>query len=81
MRICPVCGRDAFVAYGHVVQEWLMDKSGLCVDVLNDCVSVTHEPDNEDIWECYYCGYKARGEKFYVQDLPVLGGDSIGIIT
>lgn len=68
MRICPICGNDQFIVHAHVVQKWLVDKAGLCENVVSDCVCVTHEPDDEDIWQCSACGYENAGKKFYVED-------------
>lgn len=71
MRICPKCGGNKFIVTAHVVQEWLVDECGLCIDVRDDCICVTHEPDNRDVWECFKCGYEAAGEEFYVDEIQI----------
>ena len=69
MRRCPICQGTQFITTGHVVQEWLVNECGLCIDVRDDCICVTHEPDNKDIWECFACGYSAAGKEFEVPEI------------
>lgn len=71
MRICPNCGGNQFISHGHVVQEWLVNESGLCIDVTNECVCVTHEPDDKDIWKCVKCGHEGAGKEFYVNEIQI----------
>ena len=75
MRRCPKCGGDKFVVTGHVVQEWLVDECGLCEEVLDDCICVTHDPDDQDIWQCFKCGFDGPGRLFYVEDIEIEGTD------
>lgn len=79
MRRCPRCGYNRFHAYGHVVQKWCVDECGLCDYVVNDCVTVIHEPDNQDLWQCCACGYEAAGAEFEVEEFLVEEGDSDGV--
>ena len=65
---CPHCGSDRFVVTGHVVQEWLVDECGLCLKVLDDCICVTHESDDNDVWQCFKCGYDGPGRNFNVEE-------------
>ena len=65
MYRCPKCGGGEFVVSAHVVQEWIVDKNGSFVEVINDCTDVTHKPDNEDVWACRKCGYDGPGSIFY----------------
>ena len=64
MKICPKCGNKTFIVTAHIVQEWKVDENGEFMEVTQDCICVSHHPDNEDIWICEKCGYDAAGEKF-----------------
>lgn len=66
MKKCPKCGGIKFRATAHVTQDWEVDRNGNFVKSLNDCVEVTHFPDNDDIWDCANCGYSAAGIEFEV---------------
>lgn len=68
MKRCPMCGHDQFITAGHVVQKWLVDDCGLCIEVLDDCICVTHEANDDDIWECAKCGYACAGKCFNVEE-------------
>ena len=68
MKKCPNCGSEEFFVTAHVTQDWLVDKHGEFVQVENDCVEVTHQPKNDDLWICADCGYDAAGEKFEVKE-------------
>jgi hypothetical protein len=48
-----------FSVTAHVVQEWIVDKDGDFVEVLKDCLEVTHRPDKEDRFVCTACGTEA----------------------
>ena len=61
---CPKCGAESFEATAHVTQDWRIDGNGAFLQSLNDCVDVTHYPDESDIWDCANCGYSASGSKF-----------------
>ena len=67
MKRCPKCGSKIFNATAHVTQDWLVDEHGSFLDCKNDCIEVTHFPDNDDIWDCAECGYSARGAEFEVK--------------
>ena len=64
MKKCPNCGSEEFLVTAHVTQDWLVDKHGEFMQVENECVEVTHQPKDDDIWQCADCGYNAEGEKF-----------------
>ena len=66
MKMCPVCGGKRFVVTAHVTQDWVVDGNENYLKTIEDCVDITHRPDNEDIWECYECGYSASGSEFEV---------------
>jgi ribosomal protein L37AE/L43A len=66
MKKCPNCGSEEFFVTAHVTQDWLVDKHGEFMQVENECVEVTHQPKDDDIWQCADCGYDAAGEKFEV---------------
>ena len=66
MKQCPKCKCKTFIANAHVVQSWIVDSDGDYLSTNEDCVTVAHYPDNEDIWTCAECGYNGAGEKFEV---------------
>lgn len=66
MKRCPKCGGKNFYVVAHVTQGWKVDEHGNFVDVVEDCIETLHEPNNDDIWECWKCGYHAIGNKFEV---------------
>jgi hypothetical protein len=68
MKRCPKCGSMSFCATAHVTQDWVVDENGNFISSNNDCVEVTHFPDDEDIWECNTCGFSAPGMVFNVED-------------
>lgn len=61
---CPKCGGKMFNATAHVTQDWVMDEYGAFQSCLNDCVEVTHEPGQDDIFGCRRCGFSGAGSKF-----------------
>lgn len=67
-HICPKCGNDTFRVTAHVTQDWEVDSEGDFIDCLNDAVEITHQPDDDDIWECSGCGYSADGSEFLVKE-------------
>lgn len=67
MKKCPICGGTTFRATAHVTQDWEVDENGNFQDCIDDCLEVTHFPDDDDIWDCANCGYSAAGAKFNVQ--------------
>lgn len=46
---CPVCGANSFEVTTHVTQDWKIDCNGTFLEALNECVEVTHYPDEMDI--------------------------------
>lgn len=71
MKICPMCKGKRFITYALVVQEWVVDECGLCIDVLDDCVDIRESPGEKDYWECYECGFRAQGKEFEVDGLLI----------
>lgn len=67
MKKCPKCGCEAFYVTAHVTQDWKVDSYGDFMDVVDDCVEVTHFPQDYDLWECAQCSYNDRGSEFNVK--------------
>lgn len=63
---CPVCGAKSFEVTAHVTQDWKIDGNGTFLEALNECVEVTHYPDEMDIWSCSNCDFSAEGKSFLV---------------
>lgn len=63
---CPVCGAECFEVTAHVTQDWKIDCNGAFLEALNECVEVTHHPDETDIWSCANCAFSAEGKLFLV---------------
>lgn len=61
---CPKCGCEKFFVTAHVTQDWEVDEYGNWVSTIQDCVEVTHFPDEDDNWECAECGHNAAGSDF-----------------
>ena len=68
MKRCPRCGCEEFLVTAHVTQGWLVDKDGMFKEETQSCIEVTHDPDDDDIWDCPNCGYSAEGSKFNVKE-------------
>ena len=68
MKKCPRCGYKRFIVSAHVVQEWVVDENESFEEVWNDCICVTHNPNDEDIWQCYDCGFESVGREFNVEE-------------
>ena len=66
IKRCPQCGAESFYVSAHVVQDWKVDSHGTFLEAYNECSEVTHRPDNNDLWECANCGFKAPGSEFEV---------------
>lgn len=62
---------SVFLGTAHVKQDWLVDENGSFISSINDCVEVTHQPDDKDIWECNNCGYNAPGKDFICEETSV----------
>lgn len=45
-------------------QDWKVDCNGTFLESLNECVEVTHYPDENDIWDCANCSFSAEGHRF-----------------
>lgn len=68
MKRCPKCGNKEFEVTAHVTQEWRVDSEGDFIACVEECVEVTHTPNDEDIWTCAQCGYDAAGEEFNIKE-------------
>lgn len=66
MKKCPKCGCQSFNVTAHVTQDWVVDEYGNFLRCEDDCVEVTHRPDDEDVWNCANCGYSASGKEFNI---------------
>lgn len=64
MKRCPKCGCREFIVRPHVVQTWRVDGNGAFVDAVTECDEVVHRPDNDDMWDCAVCGFRAPGRAF-----------------
>jgi len=67
MKKCPRCGAMSFCVTAHVTQDWVVDENGDFLRCIDDCLEVTHFPDDDDIWDCNNCGYSAPGKVFNVK--------------
>ena len=68
MKRCPKCGAMSFVVTAHVTQDWVVDENGDFINCEDDCVEVTHFPDDTDFWTCNNCGHYDIGTAFNVQE-------------
>ena len=62
----PVCRAKIFEFRAHVSPDWKIDCNGTFLEALNECVEVTHYPDEMDIWNCSNCDFSAEGKSFLV---------------
>lgn len=58
-HVCPKCGGTKFTTTAHVMQEWKVDGLGNFLEVTEDCLEVTHKPDDSNCWFCTECGTEA----------------------
>lgn len=68
---CPKCGCTTFHVSAHVVQDWEVNANGAFQKVIDDCIEVTHFPDDQDIWDCACCGYSQAGSAFNITNQEV----------
>ena len=68
MKKCPKCGAETFYVTAHVTQDWKVNKYGGYVETMDDCIEVTHYPDDTDIWGCTKCYYEDSGSVFNVKE-------------
>ena len=68
MKKCPKCGCETFYATAHVTQDWKMNKYRDYTETEDDCIEVTHYPDDTDIWTCANCYYEDRGRAFNIKE-------------
>ena len=68
MKKCPKCGHSKFYVTAHVTQDWLVDENENHLETQNECVEITHKPDDEDVWVCEECGYDASGKEFNIKE-------------
>lgn len=71
---CPKCGAESFEVTAHVTQDWQIDCNGTFLKCLDDCVEVTHYPNEYDIWDCANCGFSDRGQAFRCPPAAENGG-------
>ena len=59
--ICPTSpDHKTFSTTAHVSQLWEVDESGDFLNVIEDCLDVSHRPDSGNLWECQICGAEAE---------------------
>lgn len=63
---CPKCGAESFIVTAHVAQDWKVDSMGTFLECMDECVEVTHQPDDDDMWNCANCGFSGAGREFRV---------------
>ena len=62
--ICPKNKKHkTFLTVAHVMQEWKVNEHGELIDIMDDCLEVTHRPDTGNIWTCTTCGEFAKIEE------------------
>jgi ribosomal protein L37AE/L43A len=49
------------------VQDWKVNQYEEYIETMEDCVEITHYPDDMDIWSCANCDYEDRGSAFNVK--------------
>lgn len=68
MKRCPKCGGTEFRITCHVTQDWLVGPDGDYWETLEPYIETIHQADDDDIWECYKCGFDAAGREFNVKE-------------
>ena len=68
IKRCPKCGHTEFTTTAHVMQEWLVDKHGDFISSVADCLEVTSDPDDANLWTCARCGFNAGGAEFNCEE-------------
>lgn len=79
LHVCPNgCKEATFITPAHVMQDWKVDALGTFIESVNDCLEVTHAPDNNNFWECSECGEEAEAVECLRSEIniPVGGLDS-----
>lgn len=66
MKRCPKCGCKKFFVTAHITQDWVVDENGNYIETAEDCIDVTHYPDNDDVWQCFECYHTAPGCEFEI---------------
>lgn len=59
-HVCLKCGGTEFYTVAHIVQEWRVDADGDFIAVGSECLEVTADPDDGNIWECGTCGMEGE---------------------
>lgn len=68
LHVCPNrCGAN-FEVTAHVTQDWEVDAEGNFEKALNQCVEVTHGPQEDDCWECSRCGAEAEAIRCVIME-------------
>lgn len=68
MKRCPKCGNETFIVTQHVAQSVIVDSNGNFIKEVSSCDEVTHNADDDDIWNCTKCGYSDAGSAFNVEE-------------
>lgn len=65
-HVCPFCGGRKFGVTAQVAQDWAVDENGNWLKTVNECLEVTHFPDQDDEWDCLQCRRPyPKGNPFY----------------
>lgn len=76
LHVCPNhCGAN-FEVTAHVTQDWQVDAEGNFEKALNQCVEVTHGPQDSDCWECSKCGAEAESIRCVIMEHTFKVSDS-----
>lgn len=58
--VCPKNpNHKRFITVAHITQDWKVDEEGHFIEVAEDCLEVTHGPDEDNSWSCDICGAEA----------------------
>lgn len=58
-HICPKCGGRTFSTPAHVMQDWKVNEDGEFIETLDECLQVSFEPSDGNIWSCTDCEEEA----------------------
>lgn len=58
-HVCPNGCNSTFFTVDHVMQEWEVDAYGNFIKTTEDCILVSHNPEDGNVWTCSKCGMEA----------------------
>lgn len=50
---------NKFITVAHITQYWKVDSEGYFIEFAENCLEVTHGPDEGNSWTCDICGAEA----------------------